>query len=108
MRRCAKVQCEDPARAVVVLRYGERVLWLRDLAGERDPNFMELCRRHADRMTAPVGWTRLDDRVPEPLVASAAPVTRAPGPARRPRGTPMGGAEETVAMAAPVAAAGTA
>lgn len=63
MRRCTKLGCDQPAAATVGLRYGERVLWLRELAPERDPNFLELCGGHADRLTAPVGWTRLDERL---------------------------------------------
>jgi hypothetical protein len=62
MRRCTKMSCVDPAVAIAGLRYRERVLWLRDLPAERDPNFLELCEAHAERMTAPVGWNRLDER----------------------------------------------
>jgi hypothetical protein len=63
MRRCTKLGCDQPAAATVGLRYAERILWLRELAPERDPNFLELCGAHADRLTAPVGWTRLDERL---------------------------------------------
>lgn len=63
MRRCTKMGCGHPAAATAGLRYADRILWLRDLPPERDPNFLELCAGHADRMTAPVGWTRLDERV---------------------------------------------
>ncbi|HEX2030630.1 MAG TPA: DUF3499 family protein [Actinomycetota bacterium] len=103
MRRCAKVGCGEPAGARVVLRYGERVLWLRELAPERDPNFIEVCQAHADRMTPPVGWARLDERAPAPVARPAPPPEPAEVP-RHPRGTPIGSAED--ALVAPVAAAG--
>ncbi|MGH2724463.1 MAG: DUF3499 family protein [Actinomycetota bacterium] len=63
MRRCTKLGCDQPAAATAGLRYAERILWLAELAPERDPNFLELCGGHADRLTAPVGWTRLDERL---------------------------------------------
>lgn len=93
---------------MVVLRYADRLLWVRDLAAERDPNFMELCQSHADRMTAPVGWTRHDERVPRSVAVLGSARPERPAPSRHPRGTPLGGAEETGATAAPVAAAGRA
>lgn len=77
MRRCVKPTCSEPADATVVLRYGERTVWLRDLLAERDPNFLELCAPHADRMTAPVGWARVDQRLgasPEGDAAADGPV----------------------------------
>jgi len=30
---------------------------------ERDPNLLDLCEEHVDRMTPPVGWTVRDERV---------------------------------------------
>lgn len=79
MRRCSKMSCTDQAVAIAGLRYGERVLWLRDLPPERDPNFLELCEGHAERMTAPVGWTRLDERAStlERMAAQGSPAIEA-------------------------------
>jgi hypothetical protein len=55
----------------VVLRYAERAVSVRDLLPERDPNFLDLCAQHAARLTPPVGWELLDDRLisePPPAV----------------------------------------
>ena len=37
---------------------------IEDLRPERDPNLLDLCREHAERMTPPVGWTVRDHRAP--------------------------------------------
>lgn len=86
---------------MVVLRYGQRELWVRELPPERDPNFMELCELHADRMTAPVGWTRLDERPASPVPLQATSLPEPPDRPAHPRGEPMGGADETVAAPVP-------
>jgi hypothetical protein len=72
MRTCVKATCSEPAAATMALRYAERVVWLRDLLPERDPGFLELCSPHADRLTAPVGWIRLDERSADGAEAGAA------------------------------------
>jgi hypothetical protein len=33
-----------------------------DLAGEPDPNLLDLCGEHVDRLTPPLGWTVRDAR----------------------------------------------
>jgi hypothetical protein len=48
--------------ATVSLRYTERQVVIGDLVTERDPNLLDLCREHVDRMTPPVGWTVNDSR----------------------------------------------
>lgn len=48
--------------ATVSLRYTERQVVIGDLVTERDPNLLDLCREHVDRMTPPVGWTVSDSR----------------------------------------------
>lgn len=62
MRQCAKMRCEEPAAATVALRYAERVVWIRDLLSRHDPNLLDLCAGHADRLTPPLNWRRLDER----------------------------------------------
>ncbi len=57
-----KTRCPVPASATAALRYRQRVLWMGDLLAERDPNLVDLCEGHADRLTAPYGWTRVDER----------------------------------------------
>lgn len=42
--------------------YSDRTLWLDDLVATLEPGTgVELCSRHADSRTAPVGWN-IDDR----------------------------------------------
>jgi hypothetical protein len=49
----------------VTLTYGyaHARVWLDHLSGERDPHAYDLCRRHAGRLTAPMGWQVIDRRV---------------------------------------------
>jgi len=58
--------------ATAALRYRERVLWIGDLVPQRDPNLLDLCVAHADAITAPYRWRRLDERTTAPLLAPVA------------------------------------
>lgn len=62
MRKCAKLRCQERAAATVALRYAERVVWIRDLIPRHDPNLLDLCADHADRLTPPLRWRLLDER----------------------------------------------
>jgi hypothetical protein len=77
VRRCVKPGCGDTAEATVVLRYTERAISVQDLLPERDPNFLDFCAQHAARLTPPVGWELLDDRLvsepPPPVLPSGEP-----------------------------------
>jgi hypothetical protein len=43
--------------------YDDAALWLDDLSAPPEPGTsIELCSRHADTRTAPVGWTLTDRR----------------------------------------------
>ena len=64
MRTCAKMRCGHEPVVTVSLSYGERQVVIGDLRPERDPNLLDLCREHTDRMTPPVGWTVSDHRAP--------------------------------------------
>jgi Protein of unknown function (DUF3499) len=64
VRRCAKGTCPEPAKATAALRYRDQVLWIGPLTAARDPNLFDLCERHADGLTAPYRWRRLDERPP--------------------------------------------
>lgn len=66
MRTCAKLRCRTPARATVTLRYEDRDVVVGDLAPTPDPNLVDLCDEHADRLTPPVGWRITDARVRVP------------------------------------------
>lgn len=48
--------------ATVALVYAERQVVITDLLPERDPNLLDLCAEHVERMTPPVGWVVRDER----------------------------------------------
>jgi hypothetical protein len=77
MRGCAKNGCEELASASVGLRYEQRIVVVGDLQLRQDPNLLELCTVHADRMTPPRGWVTEDRRGPVVSV-SEAPVSLPP------------------------------
>lgn len=60
MRICAKMRCGAEPAATVSLVYAERRILVADLLVERDPNLLDLCRKHVDRLRPPVGW-HVDD-----------------------------------------------
>jgi hypothetical protein len=64
MRTCAKMRCEAEPVATITLGYAEREVVIESLLEERDPNLLDLCQEHAERMTPPVGWTVRDVREP--------------------------------------------
>jgi Protein of unknown function (DUF3499). len=67
MRTCAKMRCGQEPVVTVSLAYTEREVVVADLLPERDPNLLDLCRDHVDRMTPPVGWTVRDLRQVTPV-----------------------------------------
>ena len=69
MRTCAKMRCDAEPIATVSLGYTEREVLIGNLSAERDPNLLDLCREHVERMTPPVGWTVRDERASAPLLA---------------------------------------
>lgn len=56
MRTCAKLRCSSRASTTVTLRYGDREVIVGGLAPDTDPNLVDLCREHAERLTPPIGW----------------------------------------------------
>ena len=71
MRSCAKRPCGARPEATIALVYPTKTVVVADLLPEHDPNLMDLCRVHADRLTAMRGWVIEDRRgpvvLPEPL-----------------------------------------
>jgi len=65
-RLCAHPGCGAPATAVLTFQYASRTVWLLD-QGEPEPSAIDLCPRHADKLSPPRGWTSHDRR------ASSAP-----------------------------------
>jgi hypothetical protein len=54
----------------VVLRYESREVQVLDLTGQPDPNLLDMCTQHVERLTPPIGWTVRDGRsVPSPARA---------------------------------------
>jgi Protein of unknown function (DUF3499) len=62
MRSCAKMRCRAEPVATVALLYTDREVVVADLTAERDPNLLDLCREHVERMTPPLGWSVADRR----------------------------------------------
>jgi hypothetical protein len=60
-RLCAHAGCGAPATAVLTFQYASGTVWVLD-PGERDPAAIDLCTRHADKVSAPRGWTTHDRR----------------------------------------------
>ena len=64
MRTCAKLRCRSIASVTVTLRYGDREVLIDGLAPDTDPNLVDLCFDHAERLTPPIGWSMVDLRAP--------------------------------------------
>jgi hypothetical protein len=58
------MRCDAEPVATVSLSYAEREVLVGDLRPEPDPDLLDLCREHVQRMTPPVGWTIRDERSP--------------------------------------------
>ncbi len=58
--------------ATLTYAYADRAVVLGPLATYAEPHTYDLCREHAERMTAPRGWdvVRLGGDYPEPALAS--------------------------------------
>jgi hypothetical protein len=63
VRTCAKLRCRSRASATAALRYGDREVLIDDLSPDTDPNLVDLCFDHAERLTPPIGWSIVDLRV---------------------------------------------
>lgn len=91
-RLCGRPGCSDVASVVYGMRAEDLVFWIDRLPDPLDEGAAVLCRRHADSMVVPRGWTLDDLRDPDlhlfrpPLPAPTArtrasrpPRERAPG-----------------------------
>ena len=75
-RSCARPGCSAPATATFTFDGLRRIVWLGPLAEAAAYSAGDLCRRHADRLTAPRHWDLRDIR---PVPGSTAPAgTAAP------------------------------
>jgi hypothetical protein len=60
-RQCSRTACSAAAAVTLTYEYGRSQVWIDDLTAERDPHGYDLCARHAERLSVPLGW-RLADR----------------------------------------------
>jgi hypothetical protein len=61
-RSCARPACPSPAIATLSYDYAGQAVWVDSLSAEAHPMTHDLCGRHADRLSVPVGWTLNDHR----------------------------------------------
>ena len=69
-RQCSRPTCSEIAIVTLTYEYRRSQVWLDHLTDERDPHAYDLCRRHADDLSVPLGWHLADRRLP---VATAQP-----------------------------------
>ena len=55
-RQCSKVACVAYAVATLTYDYADAMAVLGPLAIRREPHSYDLCPRHAERLSAPLGW----------------------------------------------------
>lgn len=68
-RQCSRPTCSGVAGVTLTYDYHRSQVWLDHLAGERDPHAYDLCRRHADELSVPLGWHLADRRSPVQAVS---------------------------------------
>ena len=55
-RRCSRSGCSEPAAATLTYVYVDSTAVLGPLATRAEPHTYDLCRRHAEALSAPRGW----------------------------------------------------
>lgn len=63
------MRCDAFPAATIALLYGSREVVVGNLVAERDPNLLDLCAEHVERMTPPRGWVLRDERTPAPAAS---------------------------------------
>ncbi len=91
---CSRAACARPASGTLTYVYSDSTVVLGPLATYAEPHAYDLCREHAQRLTAPRGWevVRLASDQPAPtshddLVALAEAVRQRPEATEDPRPT---------------------
>lgn len=69
-RLCSRPGCSERAAVTLTYDYGHSHVWLDELHAERDPHAYDLCRRHADDLSVPLGWHLTDRRFAEPVAST--------------------------------------
>jgi len=76
-RQCARPGCTAPATTTITFDGLRRIVWLSPLAEAAAYSAGDLCRRHAERLTAPRNWDLRDTR-PQPSTRAEHSGTAAP------------------------------
>lgn len=56
IRRCSRPGCGQPALATLTYAYAESTAVVGPLTNQPDPHSWDLCQKHSEKITAPVGW----------------------------------------------------
>jgi hypothetical protein len=64
---CSRPTCQRPPTATLTYDYGAGVARISRL-GVPHPMQYDLCDLHTERLSVPVGWTLVDDRVVAPVL----------------------------------------
>ena len=72
-RPCSRQTCRRPAVATLTYVYADSMAVLGPLAGKAEPHSYDLCEQHAERLSAPQGWSVLRISGPADAVETAAP-----------------------------------
>ncbi len=84
-RLCGRPGCSDVASVAYGMRAEDLVFWLDRLPEQPEDNAAVLCRRHADTMVVPRGWTLDDLRDPDLHLFRPPLPAPLPAPTRRTR-----------------------
>ena len=64
-RRCSKTGCQRSALATLTYNYADSTVVVGPLSRRAEPHTYDLCREHAESLTAPKGWEILRLELPE-------------------------------------------
>lgn len=105
-RLCGRPGCSEPGAAAYGMVPEDLLFWVDALDADLDPDVGVLCRRHANSMVVPRGWTLDDRREAVPRLFRAPETTADPtGPAARPTRRRRGGGDVTEQLVLPDTAA---
>ena len=68
-RPCSRQTCREPAVATLTYVYADSMAVLGPLSLKAEPHSYDLCEAHAERLSAPQGWSVLRIHDPEPASA---------------------------------------
>jgi Protein of unknown function (DUF3499) len=70
-RRCSRAGCPNPATSTLTYAYRDSTAVLGPLANQVEPHCYDLCRSHAQTLSAPRGWEVIRLAVEEELRPSS-------------------------------------